>query len=211
MPLTDPLPDVRLIVALRAGDRAAAASLYRRHHAQVYRFAGLWTGNAAAAADITQDTFICFFQKPDAFDPLRGALGNWLLGVARNLARHHLREATRTQTLDIADDEATPASFALTTDEQPLTTTLQTEAATRLHTLIARLPPNFRDVLVLVDLHELSYAEVAMMTDTPLNTVRTRLFRARAALALAWHALEAQSTPTHHDAPQRIRQQGSLP
>jgi RNA polymerase sigma-70 factor, ECF subfamily len=188
MPLTDPLADATLIANLRSGDAQAASALYRRHASQVFRFASLWAGNASMAADVTQEVFIHFFNKPEAFDPLRGSLCNWLIGVARNKAREQVRDDARYAALEFDEESDTP--LPLVADTHPLTDSIQDETAATLHALIRALPPIFRDVIVLIDLHEWSYAEAAAVVDAPINTVRSRLFRARASLAHAWTVRE---------------------
>ncbi len=182
MPLTDPLSDASLIRQYRAGQREAATALYRRHASIVYRFAALWTGSQSAAADVTQDVFIHLFQKPETFDVSRGALASWLLGIARNTARHHVRDQARWASLDSDEGMAALQIETIT----PLDLALQDRDASQLHALIRALPPHFRDVIVLIDLQELSYAETAQICGCELGTVRSRLSRARAMLTAAW-------------------------
>src|SRR5215813_9381043 len=87
MPPQDPQPELSLLARMRRGDESAFAVLYRRHCDAVYRLALLYCGSSAQAADVTQETFIHFMTRTDQFDQLRGTIGSWLCGVARNLAR----------------------------------------------------------------------------------------------------------------------------
>ena len=80
-------PELTLLSRLRQGDEEAFAELYRRHKDAVYRFALLWTGSAATAADVTQEAFLAFIAKPGMYDPARGSFAGWLCGIARNFAR----------------------------------------------------------------------------------------------------------------------------
>src|SRR5689334_21678159 len=108
MPL-DPTADYALLARMKHGDEDAFVALYRRHKDAVYRFALMYCGAAAQAADVTQDTFIHFISRPDQFDPGRGSIGAWLCGVARMLARKHLGERELPTDPHVLADDANPA------------------------------------------------------------------------------------------------------
>jgi RNA polymerase sigma-70 factor (ECF subfamily) len=166
------IPDAELARRLARGDRRSLAPLYRRHQGLVYRFALLWTGSAATAADITQDVFLHLLTRACDFDATRGALSAWLVGIARNFAR---RRAAIPNDPPVDEDEADTAPAL---DEQ----LAGKRGVASLRQAIAELPPRYRDVLVLVELAERSYAEAALICGCELNTVRSRLSRARALL-----------------------------
>lgn len=170
--------DAALAVRLASGDATALDAMYRRHRAPVYRFALLWTGSPALAADVTQDVFLHLLTRAADYDPARGALLPWLLGIARNFAR---RRTGTTGTDPLSDDEAVIAA----PDPAPCTVDalIARHDLERLRRAIAALPPHFRDVLVLVELAERSYADAALICGCELNTVRSRLSRARGLLA----------------------------
>ena len=168
--------DAALAARLACGDPAALAPLYRRHRGPVYRFALLWSGQAAVAADVTQDVFVHLLTRAGDFDPERGALLAWLLGIARNFVRR--RGGFDTARADDADEGDLPAPTP--TPDAVLIAQQDIEALRR---AVAALPPHYRDVLVLVELAERSYAEAAAICGCELNTVRSRLSRARALLA----------------------------
>jgi RNA polymerase sigma-70 factor, ECF subfamily len=152
----------------------------------VYRFALLWSGSAATAADVTQDVFLHLLQRAGDYDAVRGALSPWLLGIARNFVRR--RTGTPREIALEADDAALPpAAVDEFTPDAALVRQVDLE---RLRRGIAALPPLYRHVLVLVELAERSYAEVAAICGCELNTVRSRLSRGRALLA-HWLALDA--------------------
>ena len=79
--------DAALAARLACGDASALTPLYRRHRGPVYRFSVLWSGQPALAADVTQDVFVHLLTRAGDFDPQRGALLAWLLGIARNFVR----------------------------------------------------------------------------------------------------------------------------
>ena len=167
--------DAALAARLACGDTDALAPLYRRHRGPVYRFALLWSGQPAVAADVTQDVFVHLMTRAGDFDSERGALLAWLLGIARNFVRRRTGLEARGEDGDDLDLPApTPAPDAMLIAQQDI------EALRR---AVAALPPHYRDVLVLVELAERSYAEAAAICGCELNTVRSRLSRARGLLA----------------------------
>ena len=182
MPPHDPHAEHALLARMKGGDEAAFEVLYRRHKDAVYRFALLYCGAGAAAADVTQDTFVHLITQPGQYDPARGSIAAWLCGVARNLARRHLglREDA-TDPSSLADDAA-PHEAQVDRDT-PLEHVLRDESAEEVRRAIAALAPHYRDVLVLCGLSELSYAEAAQVCGIEIGTVRSRLARARAHLA----------------------------
>lgn len=182
MPPHDPRAEYALLARMKQGDEAAFVALYRRHKDAVYRFALLYCGSAAAASDVAQDTFIHFITQPGQFDPARGSIGAWLCGVARNLARKHA--GGREDATDPADlnDDADPYDAHVERDT-PLERILAGERAEQVRRAVAALKPHYRDVLILCELSELSYAEAAQVCGIDIGTVRSRLSRARAQLA----------------------------
>ena len=182
MPPHDPQAEYALLARMKQGDEAAFAALYRRHKDAVYRFALLYCGSPAVACDVTQDTFLHFITHPGQFDPGRGSIGAWLCGVARNLARRH--QGTREDPTDPADlaDDALPHESHVDR-EGPLERVLAGERAEQVRMAVAALKPHYRDVLILCELSELSYAEAAQVCGIDIGTVRSRLSRARAQLA----------------------------
>ncbi|HUP98619.1 MAG TPA: RNA polymerase sigma factor [Usitatibacter sp.] len=182
MPPQDPQAELELLARMRSGDEAAFLALYRRHKDAIYRFALLYCGSPATAADVTQDTFVHFISHTAQYDPARGAIGAWLCGVARNLARK--QAATRedaTDPVDLHDDLDPPESQV--ERESPLDRVLKSEAAEQVRRALATIAPHYRDVLILCELSELSYAEAAQVCGIDIGTVRSRLSRARAQLA----------------------------
>jgi len=179
--------DAALAARLACGDARALDPLYRRHRSSVYRFALLWSGAAAVAADVAQDVFLHLLTHADDFDPTRGPLQPWLLGIARNFVRRRTGLHARDDALD-ADDSgvaAASAGLAAPPSAAPDDALAARRDVARLRHAIAALPPHYRDVLVLVEIAERSYAEAAAICGCELNTVRSRLSRARALLARA--------------------------
>ena len=194
MPPHDPHAEYALLARMKRGDEEAFALLYRRHKDAVYRFALLYCGSPAVAADVAQDTFLHFITQPDQFDPTRGSIGAWLCGVARNLARKHFNHREdATDPHDLQDDRAIHEAHI--ERDAPLERLLRAEAAEEVRRAVAAIAPHYRDVLILCELSELSYAEAAQVCGIDIGTVRSRLSRARAQLAqrLAPYAQEPRS------------------
>ena len=138
----------------------------------------MWTGPAAGAADVAQDVFLHLLTRAGDFDPARAPLSSWLLGIARNFVRRRTGAAA-TDPIDEMAEPALPPGDART----PETELDRKRELDRLRAAITALPPHYRDALVLVELAERSYAEVAAICGCELNTVRSRLARGRALLA----------------------------
>lgn len=184
MKMTTPTTtDIDLLRRLRQGDADAFRALYQRHQGALFRFAVMRCGSADTAADVVQEVFIGLLTRSFAFDPTRGALAPFLFGVARNLLLKHEEAQRRTASLaepgededgelDLPDDSA-----------EPLARMLSDERAEEVRRALALLPPHYRDVVILYELHDLSYLEIASICQIDLGTVRSRLSRARSALA----------------------------
>jgi len=182
MPPKDLQPELALVARMKQGDEDAFVELYRRHRDAVYRLAMLYSGSTAHAADVTQETFVHFMTQPHQYDPLRGTLAAWLCGIARNMARKAVggrEDATDPEAL--ADDTAPYESHI--DRETPLDRILKGEIAEQVRRAVASLRPHYRDILILCELSELSYAEAAQVAGIDIGTVRSRLSRARAQLA----------------------------
>jgi RNA polymerase sigma-70 factor, ECF subfamily len=164
-------------LARRVAERDAAAldALYRRDAGAVYRYVLALGGNPAWAADATQQAFVAFADRPGGYDAARGPLAAYLAGMAR----HHLMAQWKERAQPEPEGEATH-SIEYATPESAL---VQRQSQQALWAALAALPWPQREALVLVDLQQRAYAEAAAIAGIELNTLRTRLHRARARLA----------------------------
>jgi RNA polymerase sigma-70 factor (ECF subfamily) len=189
------LSDTELLRQAKGGNAAAFATLYRRHQGPLYRYAVLRCGSPDTAADIVQEAFMGLLTGRLQFDPLRGQLQHFLFGVARMLALKQEPRMLRSLALagDGEDDDSEPelASEAA----EPLARLLDNETAEEVRRALALLAPHYRDVVILYELHDLSYLEIASICQVDIGTVRSRLSRGRAALAkrLAAHGPAANA------------------
>ena len=172
-------PDDLLIARIADGDRDAFAELYRRHRAMVYRFAAHMCGSASAAEDVVHEAFVAVIDSAARYRPGRTEAKLWLLGIARNHARR--AKAVR-PTLSLQDEERNGAS-QLTIECDPAGDLDRQRHLASLRKAIVALPIRYREVVVLCDLHELSYADAAASLGCAVGTVRSRLHRGRNILA----------------------------
>lgn len=170
-----------LLRLMRAGDEEALAALYRQRHGAIYRFALQMCGSRALAEDITQEVFMVLIRDGNSFDPARGTLSSFLLGVARNHVLRRLQRERFYVSLEGSEDEALTDQAPLTTGG-PLESLSRTEEIESVRKAVLALPERYREVVVLCDLQELSYVEAAEVLGCAVGTVRSRLHRARALL-----------------------------
>lgn len=178
--------DDELLRLMMAGDEAAFTALYRRRQAGLYRFALQMSGSEAIAEDVTQEVFLALMSDATRFDSSRGSLASYLYGIARN---HVLRRLERDRPfVQIAEDAGDGAAAGESLTEQwvaednPQDELLRNEMIGRLRLAVLALPEHYREVVVLCDLHEMSYVEAANALGCAIGTVRSRLHRARALL-----------------------------
>lgn len=181
MTLKNQLTDNDLLRLMLAGDEDALAQLYRRRQAAVYRFALQMSGSKPIAEDVTQEVFLFLMREGHVFDPDRGALSAFLLGVARNYVLRRLRVDHLLSPLgDDGDDDG--AGFQGSTDLCPLDDLTRAETIETVRRAVLSLPPKYREVVVLCELQDVSYVETAEILGCAIGTVRSRLHRARALL-----------------------------
>lgn len=182
MPIEDQERDEVLLKRSAKGDEDAFTQLYRRHQAQIYRFALRMTGQAWAAEEIVQDVFMTLVREPKKFDPDRGALGAFLYGVARNRVMKHLERQPREFPLEVRNEEGEAKVVDIADQRTPAHLAEMRERREQVRSAVLALPPEFRETVVLCELEELSYEEAAKILECPVGTVRSRLHRGRALL-----------------------------
>ncbi|ATQ78738.1 RNA polymerase subunit sigma-70 [Massilia violaceinigra] len=175
--------DTDLLHQLRDGVGAAFQTLYQRHQAPLYRFALLRTGSGDTAADIVQEVFMGLLTGSVRYDPLRGLLLHFLFGVARNLILKHEQPRLRLASLPDPGDDDDSAFEPGSEEGEPLARLLDNELAEQVRRALSLLAPHYRDAVILYELHDMSYLEIAEICQIDIGTVRSRLSRGRAALA----------------------------
>ncbi|HTC95865.1 MAG TPA: RNA polymerase sigma factor [Terriglobales bacterium] len=178
--------DYELLRRLGKGDEAAFQALYQRYQGVIYRFALHMGGSSAAANDTTQEVFMLLIANSKGYDPAKGSVGNYLFGMARNLARRSL-QATRLEVplaLEMSmDDESGEGEAAFAAgDADALEQLTNAEALDCLRKAVLALPETYREIVVLCDLEEMSYAQAGEVLGCSPGTVASRLHRGRSLL-----------------------------
>src|SRR6202453_1851948 len=156
-----------------------------------YTLARYLMRNAANADDAVQE---CYLRALRHFDSYRGpAMKRWLLTILRNVCNAEFaRRSKQTVAADIAEEQPATEQLPMWQEPQvsPETALLREQDGTAIRQLIADLPQQFREAIVLREVNELSYDEIAKVAGVPVGTVMSRLARARSMLRSAWNAAE---------------------
>ncbi|MFP5254648.1 MAG: RNA polymerase sigma factor [Acidimicrobiia bacterium] len=174
-------PDDALVAAARDGDRAALDALLRRHHDRVHALCRRLAGNEADALDATQEALIAIVRGLPRFDG-RSRFSTWVHRVATNACLDELRRRSRRPAPGLPE-ERDPEGAGPLPDPRSAAATEAVVDRLQIDAALARLAPEFRAAVVLRDLCELDYAEIAEVLDLPPGTVRSRIARGRAQLA----------------------------
>jgi len=190
--VTDAEPDEDLVRRYLAGDPRAFAVLVERHSPRVYNVAMRMLGDADEARDATQDAFLTVVRKATQF---RGeaAFSTWLHRIAVNACYDILRKRRRQPMLRRIDDEGDPIEET----GPPVSDHADSTAGTiDVGRALQRIPDEYRIVLVLADVQDLPYEEIARTLDVPIGTVKSRVHRGRVALARAMGLEPASREPS---------------
>jgi len=155
------------------------------HLDAAYRFARWLSHSSADADDAVQEAFLRAFR---AFDTLRGTeVKAWLLAIVRNCHATAMRQQQRRAQEPLPDEhDADFGSGAIAAMPDPESASVAADQSRALERLITALPAEHREVLLLREMEELSYREIAAVMQVPIGTVMSRLARARAALRVGW-------------------------
>lgn len=154
------------------------------HLDAAYNLARWLAPSIADADDIVQDAMLRAFRS---FESLRGDnVKSWLLTIVRNCFYTALDSARSRRTLPLPHDDAAAEAAFVSPAPTPEMMAIQADDRSRLDIVIAGLPPEFREVLVLREMEDLSYREIATITGAPIGTVMSRLSRGRALLKERW-------------------------
>lgn len=175
-------PDETLVNRVLEGDRLAFEGLVRRHQRALVNHLYRLTGQREEAFDLAQDVFIKIYQSLASFDP-RYRFTTWLYRIASNCAIDHLRKRQpRTYSLSQlggAADEPIEAPAVAGPGPNPDDVVRLRELEARLEIAIGKLPPGYRQLILLRHRHHCRYDEIARIAGLPMGTVKNRIFRAR--------------------------------
>jgi RNA polymerase sigma-70 factor, ECF subfamily len=171
------------------GDSGAWAELVRTHHRRVYGLCYRFTGNAADAEDLTQDVFLKIYSNLTAFDIARGSLQVWITTMTRNLLVDNFRRTRNQRATGSLDEgwetaeELKPMDRLTAGGPTPHERAAQKELARMVQGALARVSVELREAVILRDLQDLDYKEIAQVLGIPEGTVKSRISRGRAELA----------------------------
>jgi RNA polymerase sigma-70 factor (ECF subfamily) len=172
--------DLVLINQALDGDQAAFGELVERYQRMVYNLTYRMLGEAREAEDAAQEAFFRAYQNLARYDPER-SFKTWLLAIASNHCIDRLRKRRLTW---LSLDEPLPPHPALTSKAAPPEeAAILEESSEAMQGLLADLPPDYRVVIVLRYWYDMSYIEIAETLETTESAIKSRLFRARQALA----------------------------
>jgi RNA polymerase sigma-70 factor, ECF subfamily len=177
-------PDQSLVSRCLRGEEAAWEELVRQHTRRVYGLCYRFTNSGQEAQDLTQEVFLRVFRTLRTFQSSEGSFGTWLARVTRNLLIDHYRRTRQERVTDsieeqlpVLEEEGAAAST------RPDQVVAGREASEILQATLQRLSPDLREAVILRDLQEMEYREIAEVLQIPEGTVKSRINRGRAELA----------------------------
>jgi len=182
--LTELNVEQSLVSRCLGGDEAAWEELVRQHTRQVYGICFRFTNSGQEAQDLTQEVFMRVFRTIKTFRSAEGSFNTWLARVTRNLLIDHYRRTRQERVTDsieeqlpMLEEEGAAASV------RPDSAVAGREASEILQVTLQKLSPDLREAVILRDLQEMEYREIAQVLGIPEGTVKSRINRGRAELA----------------------------
>ena len=189
---SEKLTDAELLASFAEGDEAAFRKIVSRYKNGLYAFLKQFLNYQDMVEDVFQETFLQLFTSMDSFDSSR-PLRPWLFTIAANKAKDALRKQQRTAATTIGTiADSQEMSFddvlnALTSDStMPYEELQQSETASRVGQVIANMPENLREILILAYFNKFSYKQMAQILSIPIGTVKSRLHTAVGRFAKEW-------------------------
>jgi RNA polymerase sigma-70 factor (ECF subfamily) len=173
-----------------AGDAVAWEEIVQRYHRRIYNICYRFAGSGDDAQDLTQEVFIRMYRTLNSYDVGRGAFMTWVTTLTRNLLVDHFRKTKHDRLTDSLDTTASDNPDAMTLsdripDEGPAPDSGVQSRETRdaVHQALQKLSPELREAVILRDLQDMDYREIATVLKVPEGTVKSRINRGRAELA----------------------------
>ena len=176
--------DQPLVSRCLDGDEAAWEELVRQHTRQVYGLCFRFTNSAQEAQDLTQEVFLRVFKTIKSFRSAEGSFHTWLARVTRNLLIDHYRRTRQERVTDSIEDQLPMLQeTGVAAAARPDQALAGREAGEILQATLQKLSPDLREAVILRDLQEMEYREIAEVLAIPEGTVKSRINRGRAELA----------------------------
>jgi RNA polymerase sigma-70 factor, ECF subfamily len=182
-----------------AGDGAAWEELARTQHRRIYGICYRFIGSASEAEDLTQDVFIKVFRNIDSFDPAKGGFNTWLTTLTRNMLVDNYRRARMDRVTDSLDEtvsgeEDGPSKLDRLADtgrsQEQLVSGMELRA--QIQEALKQVSPELREAVILRDLEDMDYKDIAEVLGVPQGTVKSRISRGRSELAKLLKRIEGQ-------------------
>jgi RNA polymerase sigma-70 factor (ECF subfamily) len=172
-----------------AGDAVAWEEIVQRYHRRIYNICYRFAGSADDAQDLTQEVFIRMYRTLNSYDVGRGAFMTWVTTLTRNLLVDHFRKTKHDRLTDSLDatasdhEDAMPLSERIPDDGPAPDSGVQSrETRDAVHQALQKLSPELREAVILRDLQDMDYREIATVLKVPEGTVKSRINRGRAEL-----------------------------
>ena len=177
--------DLQLVERCLSGQEAAWEDLVRVHTRRVYSICYRFTSSDSEAQDLTQEVFLRVFKNLKSFRAGEGLFIVWLTRLTRNLLIDHYRRTRMDRASESIDDHAATLEESTASIARTDGMVAGREASELLQVALQKLSPELRETVILRDLEELEYREIAQILSVPEGTVKSRLNRGRAELAKA--------------------------
>jgi len=173
-----------------AGDSAAWEEIVQTYNRRIYNICYRFAGSGDDAQDLTQEVFIKMYRTLSSYDHTKGALVTWVTTITRNLLVDHFRKSKQDRMTDSMDtaasehEDAQPLSEQIPDQSAPPDAQVRSrEVGETVHAALAKLSPELREAVILRDLQDMDYREIAIVLKVPEGTVKSRINRGRAELA----------------------------
>lgn len=180
--------DSTVVERCLSGDDSAWEELVRLHTRRIYSLCFRFTGKDSEAQDLTQEVFLRVYRSLASFRSAEGSFATWLARLTRNLLIDHYRRTRNERITDSIEEQLPGAEGGRTeekfkSDSRPDSAVAGREASELLQSALGKLSPELRETIILRDLQEMEYREIADVLAIPEGTVKSRLNRGRAELA----------------------------
>ena len=173
-----------------AGDAVAWEEIVQRYHRRIFNICYRFAGTSDDAQDLTQEVFIKMFRTLSSYDVERGAFMTWVTTMTRNLLVDHFRKTKQDRLTDSIDATASEHEDSMPLSDQipdkgaaPDTKVQSRETGEVVHEALQKLSPELREAVILRDLQDMDYRDIAAVLRVPEGTVKSRINRGRAELA----------------------------
>ena len=181
----------QLVRRCAQGDTTAWEEIVQRFHRRIYNICYRFAGSADDAQDLTQEVFIKVYRTVGSFDGEKASFNTWVTTVTRNLLVDHFRKTRNERATDSIDasqgtDEDGPTladRLAADGSENPQKHVETRERREMVHRALQQISPDLREAVILRDLQDMDYREIAQVLKVPEGTVKSRINRGRAELA----------------------------